>query len=322
MNLSLSVIIPAKNEELYINGCIEALKVTLQSFQESEIILVDNGSIDKTRDIAHDLGCKVINDPIGNISKLRNTGAQNAAFNMLAFLDADCLVHPSWAQLCLQHFQDHKIGIVGTRAVPDLDNATWVEKSIYTIFCGSVTRADYVDWLGTSNFIIPKELFFAVGGFNEHLETAEDVAFCSAVKKKNKKIYLEKRIDTIHLRESKSILELFRREFWRGKNSIETLIYNDFPKNEILSVLVPAIVFISYLTITTMTVVPSLRIFSFLPIALILLMPAILLFKKVKPHFYNIPELAKMYFISFIYISARTTAFAYESIMLLRQLLF
>ena len=240
----LSVIIPAKNEESLIKTCLTALTISLQKLGEgitTEIILVDNSSTDSTREIAERFNCQIIIETQGNISRLRNIGARNAQGDFFAFLDADCFVDPLWASNCLKRFADKNIAVVGTRAIPDLNHATWVEEGVFTLFCGSEKREDFVRWLGTSNLFVRKEFFEKVNGFNEKLVTAEDVNFCQCIRKKGGRVFLEKSIDTKHLRESKTLKEFYIRERWRGRSSMASFITNNFPSDELLSVVVPLI---------------------------------------------------------------------------------
>lgn len=316
MDYNLSVIIPAKNEEQFIGQCLEALHVSLNNtdLRSYEVILVDNGSQDDTKDIAAEYGCSIINEPVGNISKLRNIGAKNAKGTIVAFLDADCLVNPLWARYCLQQLSNDKIGIVGTRAVPDLSNATWVERCLFVLFCGSAKRSDFVNWLGSSNIFIRKNVFFEVSGFNKELKTAEDVALCTAARSLGYKIFLEKRIDTIHLRESKTLTELFRREFWRGSSSISSLIKNNFPSDELLSVIVPAIFFAALTG-------GLILVFSYpkLGLAMLLLnlfMAFSLVLKKVNIRDLPIFNFTQCLVIAFVYLLARSIAFFRECFVL------
>lgn len=308
MAIILSIIIPAKNEEKYLDRCLKSLNVSINRWRgEVEVILVNNGSVDSTREIAKARGCRVIDEANGNISKLRNLGAKCSKGNILAFLDADCLVSPEWISFCIQHFENPKIAMIGTRAVPDLRNATWVEKTWYRLVSGA-ERPDFVDWLGTSNLFVKKVIFFNIGGFNEYLQTAEDVEFSYRIKKKNL-IYLEKRINTIHIRESKTLVELFRREYWRGKSSLHSLIENNFSLKELPSVITPALNLVAIMFFIISGIIGS-------PLAMISAMiifsiPAIFMIKKrIKVN--QLIEIFQVYIVAFVYIFARSCSLSTE----------
>lgn len=315
--MELSVIIPAKNEEKYLSKCLEYLDRAIQSWVgKVEIILVDNGSADSTKLIAKGYGCRIIEQSSGTISRLRNLGAKTAMGDILAFLDADCLVATDWISFCVRDFSDEKVAVVGTRAVPDFKNATWVEKAWHRLVTGA-ERPDYVDWLGTSNLFVKKAAFFHVGGFDERLETAEDVGFSYRIRKKYL-IFLEKRINTIHLRESKTLSGLFKREYWRGQNSLKSLWLNHFNPKELPSVAVPAInLILTVILIYCILIKSSLIV---IPILGIFLIPGLLLIKK-RVRFISHKPILQCYIIAMVYIFARTCSIVYETFKLSNALI-
>jgi len=89
MKTDLSIIIPAKNEQVAIAGVIAKLKKVL-SAHAFEIIIVNDGSTDNTAKIALDAGAKVITHPYskGNGAAIK-TGARAALGDVVVFMDAD-----------------------------------------------------------------------------------------------------------------------------------------------------------------------------------------------------------------------------------------
>lgn len=314
LDSNLSVIIPAKNEEKYLTRCLEGLERAVSNWGgKAEIILVDNGSTDYTKEIAKGKGVKIIEESIGNIAMLRNLGAKNATGDMIAFLDADCLVAPKWISYCLENFDDDRIAMVGTRAVPDFGNATWVEKCWYELVPGA-KRPDFVDWLGSSNVFVRKDVFENVGGFNEDLFVGEDTDLSYRIGK-NYLIYLEKRVETVHLRESKTIVELFKREYRRGKCSIRSFIGNNFHLKELPSVAIPALNFISLALTLILGLMRSK--FIFIPIAIILLFPELFIVKR-KTNVNSPEQFLKCYIIAMTYIMARSCSLVWETLNFFR----
>ena len=97
---SLSVIIPALNEERFIGETLRRLDPAVQSLQSShncpvQVLVVDNDSKDQTAEVARGFGAIVIPESIRNIARARNVGARAAEGEVLFFLDADTLVPPS-----------------------------------------------------------------------------------------------------------------------------------------------------------------------------------------------------------------------------------
>ncbi len=85
--MRVSVIIPAYNEEKFIEKCLISIKN--QSFKDIEIIVVDDGSTDKTVEIAEKIADRVILQDHLGCGKARNIGAKSAAGEILVFIDAD-----------------------------------------------------------------------------------------------------------------------------------------------------------------------------------------------------------------------------------------
>jgi len=95
-----SIIIPLYNKEKYVENALKS--ILNQTFTDYEIIIVDDGSTDKSRVlISKYLSNKIrIIDHIKNkgLSAARNTGIKNATSNYITFLDADDLWHPNFLQ--------------------------------------------------------------------------------------------------------------------------------------------------------------------------------------------------------------------------------
>lgn len=83
----ISIIIPAYNEKKYIAECIETLLV--QSYKNIELIIVDDGSTDGTKEVVKKYPLKLIEQKHGGPGAARNLGAKNSHGEILVFVDAD-----------------------------------------------------------------------------------------------------------------------------------------------------------------------------------------------------------------------------------------
>src|SRR5690606_5957874 len=95
---AITVVIPAFNEQDCLAATLRALQAQDYPAGRVEVIVVDNGSTDRTREIAAALGARVLVRPGVTIAALRNAGAAEARGEILAFLDADCVPAPDWAR--------------------------------------------------------------------------------------------------------------------------------------------------------------------------------------------------------------------------------
>lgn len=94
-SLDLSIIVPAYNVENYIRECLDS--ILNQSIDNYEIIIVNDGSTDKTQDICEEYSneysfIKLINQENKGLGAARNTGLQHVSGKYIAFVDSDDMV--------------------------------------------------------------------------------------------------------------------------------------------------------------------------------------------------------------------------------------
>jgi glycosyltransferase involved in cell wall biosynthesis len=102
--MNVSVIIPVYNRGKTIQRCLQS--ILSQTYQDYEVIVVDDGSTDQTREVCSHFVCdklKVIQQPNSGVSVARNTGIEHASGVFLAFIDSDDYVDPSYLEMLVQH---------------------------------------------------------------------------------------------------------------------------------------------------------------------------------------------------------------------------
>jgi glycosyltransferase involved in cell wall biosynthesis len=105
--LSLTIVIPAYNEERYLKACLESIKN--QTVKPDDVILVNNNSTDKTVEIAESYKfVKVINEDKQGIVYARNTGFNAAKSDLIGRIDADTLLSQDWVELVKKYFDKNK----------------------------------------------------------------------------------------------------------------------------------------------------------------------------------------------------------------------
>ena len=98
----ISVIIPVYNVAQYLDDCL--LRVTGQSYTDLQILLIDDGSTDKSGALCdswtdRDSRIQVIHTANKGLSSARNTGLQAADGDYISFIDSDDMIHPRFLEL-------------------------------------------------------------------------------------------------------------------------------------------------------------------------------------------------------------------------------
>ena len=130
--MHVSIVIPARNEELYISALLDSIK---QQFRNSgldhEVLLADNGSTDETSAIAQDRGAIAVCCRGLTVGGARNRAAARAKGELLVFLDADMILSNGWSnslsELIVELRECDQQIIGGSLAAP-LD-ANWIGRA-------------------------------------------------------------------------------------------------------------------------------------------------------------------------------------------------
>lgn len=220
--LSVSIIIPAFNEENFINHCLESIVNLHPTNLDKEILVVDNGSSDKTAEICKSYGAIVLTKKDGTIGSLRNYGAKYSKGKFVAFLDADCVVPENWLEKALIYLNGDGRVILGFRlSIPEHSN--WVAKSWDLLFAKRYFTGE-ADWIPSGNMIMTREAFLSINGFDEKLETNEDYDFCARMRKQGYRIISSSDTSIIHLRPPRTLKQIFKKELWHGKEVLKVFM--------------------------------------------------------------------------------------------------
>jgi glycosyltransferase involved in cell wall biosynthesis len=166
----LSIVIPTKNEQVYLPRLLESIK--RQTLQPSEVIVADAQSTDRTREIALDFGACVIEG--GLISFARNAGAQIAKTDFILFLDADVeLRDPEFLEKAVGELLERKLDLATCDVFPlsdqHIDHFLHKAYNTYARAWGSV----YPHAPGFCMFA-RRDLHERIGGFDEEVRFCED----------------------------------------------------------------------------------------------------------------------------------------------------
>jgi len=234
--MKVSIIIPTYNEEKYLPTCLDSIFNLEYPKEDMEVIVVDNGSTDRTREIARSYGVRILRNDSMKVSGLRNLGGKHSNGAILAFVDADCSVAKDWLKTAIGYADDMEVAAWGSPpGIPK--DATWVQRTWY-LFRQKKPGYKTVSWLESMNLFVRKDQFLAFGGFNESLVTCEDVDFSYRIRKYGK-IISDSRIKVIHVGEAGTIKEFMNKEIWRGQSNLKGILSHGLLLKELLSLSIP-----------------------------------------------------------------------------------
>ncbi|MBA3723857.1 MAG: glycosyltransferase [Candidatus Levybacteria bacterium] len=172
MTLPLSIIIPTYNEETYLPKLLRSIRK--QTCQPYEIIVADAKSQDKTRKIAREFGCKVIEG--GKIAKARNNGARLASQELLLFLDADVILPNNFLCTTSNEIKKFNLDIASCYSKPL--SSFWIDKIIF-FFLNLYLKVISKWRFSTPGYciFIKKVLHNKINGFDESIVLGEDMEY-------------------------------------------------------------------------------------------------------------------------------------------------
>lgn len=178
--MKLSFVIPAYNEEKYIEDCLSSI-FELDALKNYEVILADNNSTDKTVEI---VSFKYPQVKIVSVSKkgpaaARNSGAQVAKGELIAFIDADCRLPKEWWIRVKKIFQSSQNLVLLNGPYRYYEITNLLEQFLF--FLSNVVLFSLIEFLARTilrlggpvyggNVIVREEAFKRINGFDEKFD--------------------------------------------------------------------------------------------------------------------------------------------------------
>nr|MDO8079981.1 glycosyltransferase [Candidatus Freyarchaeota archaeon] len=223
----LSVVILTFNRKDHVLDCVES--VLHQNFEgEYEIIVIDNWSEDGSFEELKSKFSGFSNVKIVRPSKRigiaagRNYGLQNAAGQIVAFVDDDCIATRSWLRGISSAFEDKSIGCVGGKIsllMVGIEKPRWLGKDVYGILgimnLGEKSKDVYFPIGG--NLAIRKDLALKIGGFKEQLGPlgvkvfGEEISISNRVRDSGYRVVYAPKVEVLH-------------KVWKDRIDIENML--------------------------------------------------------------------------------------------------
>jgi len=181
----LSVVIPTRNRANLLAKALKSLESQTMDGGDYEIIVVDNGSSDNTKEVCKEssrsLGnLRYIHEPRPGLHMGRHAGLREAQGEILVYGDDDIVVSPTWLEAVKESFEMPDVGLVGGRILPSFEvhPPTWIEELwVYTPWGKALGQYSILDfgqkikeispfYVWGCNFSVKKDLLFKIGGFH------------------------------------------------------------------------------------------------------------------------------------------------------------
>lgn len=175
----VSVVVCAYNEERTIGDCLSSLVAC--EYPDLEVIVCDDGSTDRTLEVARRFPFRVLALPHGGLSRGRNAGFEASTGEVVAYLDADATCHPEWPFHLVLSLDDENVVATGG---PNLafEGAGFVERAVARSPGGPaevLVADDRAEHVPGCNMAYRRTALERVGGFDPAYTAAgDDVDVC------------------------------------------------------------------------------------------------------------------------------------------------
>lgn len=228
-NGSVSVIIPAYNRKSELEQLLASLARQTLPPDSFEVIVVDDGSVDGTRDwlTKHKSGSGFsfawfAQDHRGP-GAARNLGMDKAVGDIFVFIDTDCIPQPDWLEQLIQPFASDTIGAVGGREIIN-EHDPLLMRCFHYLMTAPLTTGGMRGKEGkrlarfyprTFNMAISRKAYEAAGGFRS-MYHAEDIELSFRIRQAGFELLYEDRAQVYHRRRS-TVAQYAKQLFNMGK---------------------------------------------------------------------------------------------------------
>lgn len=173
--MNISVVIPTYNRSTLVRRAIESILAQEYAY-DVEIIVVDDGSTDNTKDILQKYDITYISQPNQGISSARNSGIRCAKYDWIMLLDSDDVFEPNKLYLQAKFHQvnlDIKFSHTNQKWIRDNKTIKKPKNFLYpegSCFKDNLTQC----YISASSVMVHKSIFENIGYFNEALPVCED----------------------------------------------------------------------------------------------------------------------------------------------------
>lgn len=208
----VSFCIPTKDRERTIAACLASIRT--QTYPNLEIVVVDNGSTDRTAAIARQYA-DVVTTCLGPLGAVRQRSIDASSGSILALIDDDILIpHPDWLAQAVAAFQNEpRASTVWPVLIPP-PHASWITRCFFdlneAIFLARRQRPTAV--FGGGNSLFMRQAIAEIGGFNPRIGFGEDFDLAARLKAAGYCVILHS--DPLIHDTMYSLREIYRKQQW------------------------------------------------------------------------------------------------------------
>ncbi|HTP64509.1 MAG TPA: mycofactocin biosynthesis glycosyltransferase MftF [Geobacteraceae bacterium] len=179
----VSIIIPVMDRAEELGRCLDSIAKLRYPKENLELIVVDDGSRDNSKEVAASYGAVVLDSGGTGTgpAAARNCGFRAARGELLAFIDSDCIASPEWLEELVGLFEDPVVAAVGG-LVDGMHTSSFLDR--YELVMSSLTlgnrersgqKGDDTFYLPSCNLLVRSSAFREASGFNPEMHVGEDV---------------------------------------------------------------------------------------------------------------------------------------------------
>ena len=198
----VSVIVPVYNGAESLDACLAALSAQhkpIVGVDGCEVIVVDDGSVDGSAEIAAQHRVTVIRQDHAGVAVARNRGARQARGQLLLFTDADCEPLPNWVEQMVAPFADPEVvGVKGVYRTSQRALVARFAQAEYEEKYARLGQRSQIDFIDTYSAAYRRDIFLAEGGFNPEFLRNQDQEFSFRLAKAGHKLVFAPKAVVLH----------------------------------------------------------------------------------------------------------------------------
>jgi glycosyltransferase involved in cell wall biosynthesis len=241
--LKLSVIICTYNRAMLLKKCLKSL--IDQVNKNFEIIVVDNNSVDNTKEVVSDISSNSIHyifEASVGLSYARNTGYKNSLGEYIAYIDDDAYADPFWCDRIIKNTIQYEFDVCGGVILPYYEEKPpiWFDDRLEIRNYGKkgfVSKVKARQGFSGSNIIFKKEHLYHFGGFDTELGMkgnkmgiGEESLLCKKISEIHNKFFFDPEIVVFHFTPKRNVSIKYRihRNFLTGCSYVKIKGYNPY----------------------------------------------------------------------------------------------